>query len=110
MHLRLYIVHGSHPCVAVEKELTMKGLSYEVTEWPPPLHAPIQKALFGVRTAPALKIDGEKLSGSRAIMRRLDQIVPEPPLYPADPSARAKVEEAERWGDEMFQPVARELI
>jgi glutathione S-transferase len=43
-------------------------------------------------------------------MRRLDQLVPDPPLFPADASARAKVEEAERWGDEVFQPVARELI
>ncbi len=110
MRLRLYVVHGSHPCAAVEKALTMKGLSYEVIEWPPPLHAPIQKALFGARTVPGLKIDGEKVSGSRAIMRRLDRLVPDPPLFPTDPDKRARVEEAERWGDEVFQPVARELI
>jgi glutathione S-transferase len=110
MELNLYIVHGSHPCAAVEKALAIKGLTYKVTEWPPPLHAPIQRVLFGSRTVPALKIDDEKISGSRAIMRRLDELVPEPPLFPADPAARARVEEAERWGDEVFQPVARELI
>ena len=110
MQLRLYVVHGSHPCAAVEKALTLKGLTYEVTEWPPPLHAPIQRVLFGARTVPALKIDDEKVSGSRAIMRRLDELAPDPPLFPADPAARARVEEAERWGDEVFQPVARELI
>jgi glutathione S-transferase len=43
-------------------------------------------------------------------MRRLDQLVPDPALFPDDPEARARVEEAERWGDEVFQPVARELI
>ena len=90
--------------------MSIKGLSYRVTEWPPPLHAPMQLALFGARTVPALTVDGEKISGSRAIMRRLDQLVPEPPLFPGDPAARARVEEAERWGDEVFQPVARELI
>jgi glutathione S-transferase len=110
MRLRLYVVHGSHPCAAVEKALHLKGLAYEVTEWPPPLHAPIQLALFGARTVPALRLDGEKISGSRAIMRRLDELVPEPPLFPADATARARVEEAESWGDEVFQPVARELI
>lgn len=110
MRLHLYVVHGSHPCAAVEKALTIKGLPYQVTEWPPPLHAPIQKALFGARTVPGLKIDGEKVTGSRAIMRRLDQLAPEPALFPADATARARVEEAERWGDEVFQPVARELI
>jgi glutathione S-transferase len=110
MRLQLYVVHGSHPCAAVEKAMSIKGLSYEVTEWPPPLHAPIQKMLFGARTVPALKIDGEKVSGSRTIMRRLDQLVPDPPLFPAETEARMRVEEAERWGDEVFQPVARELI
>ncbi len=110
MRLRLYVVHGSHPCAAVEKAMSIKGLSYGVTEWPPTLHAPMQFVLFGARTVPALKLDGEKVSGSRAIMRRLDRLNPEPPLYPADAAARARVEEAERWGDEVFQPVARELI
>jgi glutathione S-transferase len=110
MRLHLYVVHGSHPCAAVEKAMTMKGLSYRVTEWPPPLHPPIQKVIFGARTVPGLKIDGEKVSGSRAIMRRLDQLAPDPPLFPQDPDARARVQEAERWGDEVFQPVGRELI
>ena len=90
--------------------MSIKGLSYDVTEWPPTLHAPMQFVLFRARTVPALKLDGEKVSGSRAIMRRLDRLTPEPPLYPADATARARVEEAERWGDEVFQPVARELI
>ncbi len=88
----------------------MKELDHSVVEWPPPLHAPLQKVVFGARTVPALKIDGEKISGSRAIMQRLDELVPEPPLYPHDPERRAAVEEADRWGDEVFQPVARELI
>jgi glutathione S-transferase len=110
MRLRLYVVHGSHPCAAVEKALAMKGLAYDVTEWPPPLHAPLQRVLFGARTVPGLKLDDERIAGSRAIMRRLDQLAPDPALFPDDPEARARVEEAERWGDEVFQPVARELI
>jgi glutathione S-transferase len=35
---------------------------------------------------------------------------PDPPLYPADPAQRAKVEEAERWGEETFQPIPRRLL
>lgn len=110
MRLKLYVVHGSHPCAAVEKAMSIKGLSYDVIEWPPPLHAPIQRMLFGARTVPGLKLDGERISGSRAIMRRLDQLAPEPGLFPADAEARARVEEAEGWGDEVFQPIARELV
>jgi glutathione S-transferase len=110
VRLKLYVVHGSHPCAAVEKALSLKGLAYDVWEWPPPLQAPMQRLIFGARTVPALKIDAEKVSGSRAIMRRIEQLAPEPPLFPADPASRQRVEEAERWGDEVFQPVARELI
>lgn len=88
----------------------MKGLEYRVVEWPPPLHAPLQRLIFGARTVPGLTIDGEKVVGSRAIMRRLDQLAPEPPLLPADPERRAAVEDAERWGDEVFQPIARQLV
>jgi glutathione S-transferase len=111
MRLKLYIVHGSHPCAAVEKALQLKGLDYSVREYPPPMHAPIQRVMFGARTVPALRIDGnEKVSGSRAIMHRLDELAPAPPLYPADPDKRAEVEDAERWGDETFQPLGRTLV
>jgi glutathione S-transferase len=110
MQLKLYVVHGSHPCAAVQKALSLKGLSYSVFEWPPPLHAPMQRLLFGERTVPALRIDGEKLQGSRAIMRRLDELVAEPALLPSDPDQRKRVIEAEYWGDQVFQPIARELI
>ncbi|MGO9754781.1 MAG: glutathione S-transferase family protein [Solirubrobacteraceae bacterium] len=110
MALKLYVVHGSHPCAAVEKALQLKGLQYSVQEWPPPLHAPVQLVLFGRRTVPALRNGAEKLVGSREIMRRLDEMVPEPRLYPAAPEQRARVEQAELWGDEEFQQVARDLI
>ncbi len=114
MNLTLYVVHGSHPCAAVEKALELKSLSYRKVEWPPPLHAPIQRALFGARTVPGLKISNnhspERISGSRAIMRRLERLAPEPPLFPADPDKRRAVEQAEGWGDEVFQPIARTLV
>jgi glutathione S-transferase len=108
MRLKLYVIHGSHPCAAVEQALSLKRLDYSRVEWPPPLQAPIQLALFGVRTVPALRINGrEKISGSRPIMQRLERLVAEPPLYPAD--KREAVEQAEQWGDEVLQQVARRL-
>lgn len=60
-------------------------------------------------TAPALKIDGRNVQGSRAIARALDEIRPEPPLLPADPGRRAAVEEAERWADEELQEMVRRI-
>jgi glutathione S-transferase len=36
--------------------------------------------------------------------------VPEPALLPAEPAARQRVLEAERWGDEVLQPIARRVL
>lgn len=106
----LYVVHGSHPCAAVEKAFELKGLPVRRVELPPPLHAPVQKLRFGTRTVPALRLeDGEKVSGSRAILRRLEELVPQPPLFPAGGEARTRVKIAEEWGDEVYQPIARRL-
>jgi glutathione S-transferase len=110
MEARLYVVHGSHPCATVAKALEIKAVPYRTVELPPPMHAAIQRMRFGSRTVPALRLDVEKVSGSRAILRRLEELQPDPPLFPADPEARAKVEEAERWGEETFQPIARRLL
>jgi glutathione S-transferase len=109
--IKLYVVHGSHPCAAVERALAMKGLPYEVVELPPPLHAAVQRIRFGTRTVPALRFEtGEKLSGSRAIMRRLEELAPAPALFPADAEGREDVERAEEWGDQVWQPMARRLL
>jgi glutathione S-transferase len=107
----LYVVHGSHPCAAVERALELKRLDFRVVELPPPLHAPLQRIRFGERTVPAIKFEsGEKVSGSRAILQRLEELAPEPALWPPDGEARALVERAEEWGDEVYQPIARRLL
>jgi glutathione S-transferase len=110
MNARLYVVNGSHPCATVERALQLKHIPYKITEFPPPMHAAIMKLRFGARTVPLLKLDGEAISGSRAILARLDVVVPEPALYPSDPDARAKVLEAERWGDEDLQTLTRRIL
>jgi len=107
----LYVVHGSHPCAAVERALDLKGLPYRRIELPPPLHAPVQRVLFKARTVPGIKLeDGERISGSRPILKRLEELAPEPPLWPLDGERRALVERAEEWGDEVWQPIARRLL
>jgi len=109
--IKLYVVHGSHPAAAVARALEMKGLAYDVVELLPPLHFAIQRVLFGAPTVPAVRLEsGMKVSGSTAIMRRLEELAPDPPLFPSDPAARAEVERAERWGDEDWQAVVRRLL
>ena len=107
---RLYLIPASHPCATAEAAFRVKGVDYDVTELPNVIHAPIMRARFGKRTVPALRADGEKVVGSREIVRWLEEHHPDPPLYPADPAARARVEEAEDWGEEVFQPIGRRVV
>src|SRR5579859_6299557 len=98
----------SHPSQAARAMLDLKGIDYDVVNVIP-LNQRIHVRLAGFRggTVPALKLDGRRIQGSRAIARALDERWPDPPLYPAAPALRARVEEAERWGDEQLQPIPR---
>ena len=111
MPAKLYVVQGSHPCMTVARALELKGIPYKTVELPELVHIPIQRRRFGGSTVPGVRFeDGGKAQGSREILRVLDERVPEPPLLPADPDRRARVEELERWGDEELQGVARRLV
>jgi glutathione S-transferase len=91
--------------------LELKGIDYELAHVLPG-NQRIHLRLAGFRggTVPALKLDGRKIQGSIAIARELEAISPEPGLYPSDPDARRRVEEAERWGDTELQGVPRRIL
>lgn len=110
MSVTLYVLPGSHPCAAVEVALTMKSVDYRRVDLLPMSQLLIGPVRYGGVTVPGMRVDSQRLVGSRAIMRRLDELVPEPALLPSDPKARERVIEAERWGDEEFQDVPRKII
>lgn len=89
----------------------MKGIDYSLVHVLPG-NQRIHLRLAGFRggTVPGLKIDGRKVQGSTQIARELEAVQPEPALYPADPEARRRVEDAERWGDVEFQGVPRRIF
>jgi glutathione S-transferase len=109
--LKLYSLPASHPCAAVEAALRLKSIPYERADLLPMTQMLAGPLLYGGTTVPGVRLDGERLVGSRAIMRRLDTLVAEPPLLPApgEPSY-ARVLELERWGDEVLQSVPRRVI
>jgi glutathione S-transferase len=91
--------------------LESKGLDYKPIWLLPGLHPALLRTRgFRGGTVPAMKIDGRKLQGSRTISRALEELQPDPPLFPADPEKRLQVEEAERWGDEVLQDVPRRIV
>ena len=107
---RLFTIPASHPSWSARLMLERKGIAYKRVDLVAVMSKPILRAAgFPGVTVPALRIDAERVQGSRTIARRLDQLVPDPPLMPSDPDERSRVEEAERWGDEVLQDVARRI-
>jgi glutathione S-transferase len=128
---KLYVILGSHACRTGMLLLEHKGIPYKPVRIPTGLH-PVATRLLGfpgnttrdfdggrktlslrlanlMGTVPALRMNGDRVQTNRGISRYLDRIQPDPPLFPADPSYRREVEEAEEWGDRELQMVARRL-
>jgi glutathione S-transferase len=107
----LYVLPGSHPCAAVEAALSLKSIDYRRVDLLPILPVLVGPLRWGGTTVPGMRVGRERVLGSRTIMRRLDSMVPEPPLLPdASDPLHGRVLDAERWGDEVFQSVPRRII
>jgi glutathione S-transferase len=107
--LVLHVLPPSHPCLTARAALRFKGLEYERVDLPMGKHTELMAELYGEgnTTVPGLLVDGEGVHGSRAILARLEELQPQPSLYPA--AIADRVREAERWGDEVFQDLGRRL-
>jgi glutathione S-transferase len=132
MQTKLYVI-PTHPCRTGMLMLEHKGIPYRRVDLPAVLH-PLALRLLGfpgnaapfrdiddrphrvlaladrMGTVPALLHGGNRMMRNRDIARFLDKVQPDPPLFPAEPARRLAVEEAERWGDEIFQMAARRLL
>jgi len=95
--------------MTAEAALRRKGLEYEKVSLTPGPHVEEMERVYGAgnTTVPGLLVGDEPVHGSRAILERLEQIEPDPPLYP-EPIA-GSVRKAERWGDEQLQDLGRRL-
>jgi glutathione S-transferase len=104
--LVLHVLPPSHPCMTATAALKLKGLEYERVEFVPGQQVERMREIYGEgnTTVPGLLVDGEPVHGSRAILARLEQLAPDPVLYPS-----GAVREAERWGDEELQDLGRRL-
>jgi glutathione S-transferase len=99
----------SHPSRAARAMLAHKGIEHDLVSISPGMQPVVLRlAGFRGRTVPALKVDGRRIQGSLAISRALEELKPDPPLFPAD--RRAAVEEAEAWGERELQPLPRRFF
>jgi len=108
---RVYGFAISNPANTARLMLAHKGVQTKWVELPPGIHPLILKLLGYPRgTVPAVKLDGRKIEDSVELSHALEALVPEPPLYPADPGRRHAVEAAERWGEAELQMIPRRIF
>lgn len=107
--LTLHVLPPSHPCMTAEAALRRKGLDYERVALQAGQHVEAMQAVYGEgnTTVPGLLVGDEPVHGSVAILERLEELAPEPSLYP-EPIADA-VRAAERWADAELQDLGRSL-
>ncbi|MCX7283335.1 MAG: maleylacetoacetate isomerase [Novosphingobium sp.] len=92
-----FVLHGYWRSTAtwrVRIALALKGVAWDTA--PHDLRTGEQRAakylaLNPQGVVPTLVVDGEPLMQSMAICEYLDEVHPQPPLFPADPLARARV-------------------
>ena len=105
--LVLHCFRASHFNEKAHWGLNRKGLAYDVVEhWPGP-HAIRVTRLSGQATTPVLEIDDRVVVGSTAILLALDELVPDRPLFPADPSERIRCMGIIEEFDEQVGPAVR---
>jgi glutathione S-transferase len=107
--LVLHALPPSHPCMTADAALRLKRLEFERVDFTPGEHNAEMERLYGAgrTTVPGLMVGDEPVHGSLAILERLEELAPEPALYP-EGIAHA-VREAERWGDAELQDLGRRL-
>jgi glutathione S-transferase len=107
----LWQIDLSHFSEKARWALAWKGVEHK-------RHAPVPGAHMAVAawltrgrqvTFPVLEIDGRRIGDSTAIVAALEELYPEPPLYPDDPAERRRALELEDFFDEELGPHIRQV-
>jgi glutathione S-transferase len=99
----LIVLYGPSQAPFTEKvvrALALKGLAFELRE----PEGPEDYRRWNPETGllPLIDIDGERVHDSTAILLRLDDLYPDPPLLSPEPRTRAAQRNLEHWVDESF--------
>ncbi len=106
--LELLTFRRSHYNEKARWALDYKGLAHTRTYLMPGPHAGKVKKLAGGTTTPVLLIDGVPLQGSDRILERLEEIKPDPPLFPEE--LRGDIDPLVRFFDDELGPDLRRCV
>lgn len=107
----LWQIDVSHFSEKARWALAWKGVEHKRHSPVPGAHMAVAAWLTRGRqvTFPVLEIDGRRIGDSTAIVAALEELYPEPPLYPDDPAERRRALELEDFFDEELGPHVRQL-
>jgi len=101
--LRVHQIPYSANAERVALAAARKGLAVEWVDHDPADRSAVRE-LSGQELVPVAELDGgEVVWDSMAIVERLEQLVPEPPLYPRDPAARARCDVLIAWFNRVWK-------
>lgn len=86
--IELHQFSHSHYNEKVRWALDYKGVPHVRINYIPGPHLPQIRRMTGQAQVPVLRMDGSVVHGSAAILDRIEQCFPSPPLYPAAVAAR----------------------
>jgi len=106
--LRVYRIPFSTNVERVSLALAHKGLDVEWVDVDPADRSPVE-ALSGQPLVPVLVHDGRVLADSTVILRYLEQLRPEPPLFPRDEARAAELDVFLDWFNRVWKKPPNEI-
>jgi glutathione S-transferase len=107
---RLWHFRVSHFNEKVRWALDHKRWPHTRTALVPGWHLPVARWVSGQSLLPVLRIDGRVLAGSNHILRELEHLRPESPLFPSDPAALERALAIQAYFDDEVAPDLRRLF
>ena len=108
--IRLYSIPPSLYSAKVRIVLRAKGLAFEDVPPPGGYGSDAYKEIVPSGTLPAIEHDGFLLVDSEAINEYLNELAPEPALWPQDIRERAQARALSRFHDTRLEPAVRSLF
>lgn len=106
--IRLYRAQWSTNCERVTLALAAKALETESIWIEYSDRSPVER-VSGQPLVPVLDIDGEVVHDSVRIIARLEELHPEPPLFPTDRARRAEMDVFTEWFDGVWKRPPNEI-
>ena len=106
--LRVYRIPFSTNVERVSLALAHKGLDVEWEDVDPADRSPVED-LSGQPLVPVLVHDGRVVADSTVILRYLEELQPEPPLFPGDEARRAELDVFLDWFNRVWKRPPNEI-